>query len=104
MSAQTGIEWTNRTWNFLVGCCKTSTGCANCYAIHNVIRMAGNPHPGIAAANRGLAYRQANGILNWTGVVRMLPERLAIPLLDWTRPSKVFVNSLSDLFHEDVPL
>lgn len=103
MSAQSMIEWTDATWNSLVGCDKVSPGCAGCYAIKDVIRMAGNPNPKVAAANRGLAYRQTNGILNWTGVVRTLPERLAVPFA-WTQPKRVFVNSLSDLFHKDVPV
>jgi protein gp37 len=103
MSNHSKIEWTNGTWNCVLGCEKISPGCAGCYAIKDVIRMAGNPNKRIAAANRGLAYRLDNGILNWTGVVRMLPERLAKPF-EWSSPMKVFVNSLSDLFHEDVPL
>jgi protein gp37 len=60
-------------------------------------------HAKVAAANRGLAYRQASGVLNWTGAVRLLPERLALPFA-WPAPRKVFVNSLSDQFHERVPL
>ena len=103
MSATSTIEWTDRTWNSLVGCTKVSPGCAGCYACKDVVRMAGNPNPKVASANVGLAYRQKNGILNWTGVVRQLPERLALPF-EWPNPGKVFVNSLSDLFHEDVPL
>ena len=103
MSAQSGIEWTQATWNPTVGCDKVSPGCSGCYACKDVVRMAGNPNPKVADANRGLAYRQANGILNWTGVVRLLPERLAAPF-GWPRPTTVFVNSLSDLFHTDVPL
>lgn len=103
MRKRSKIEWTDATWNFLLGCDKVSPGCANCYACKEVIRMAGNPNPRVAAANRGLAHRQANGILNWTGVVRWLPERLAVPFR-WTTPLRVFVNSLSDLFHRDVPL
>jgi protein gp37 len=103
MSNTSTIEWTNATWNFLLGCEKVSPGCAGCYAIKDVIRMAGNPNEKVSAANRGLAYRQANGILNWTGAVRLLPERLAAPF-SWPSPKKVFVNSLSDLFHADVPV
>lgn len=103
MSDISKIEWTNATWNFLVGCEKISPGCSNCYAIKDVIRMAGNPNERVASANRGLACRQDNGILNWTGIVRMLPERLAKPFF-WSTPTKVFVNSLSDLFHADVPV
>ncbi|MDB5307958.1 MAG: hypothetical protein JWO38_2160 [Gemmataceae bacterium] len=103
MKKASKIEWTDCTWNFLLGCEKVSPGCAGCYACKDVIRMAGNPNEKVAAANRRLAYRQDNGILNWTGTVRMLPERLARPF-DWTEPRRVFVNSLSDFFHKDVPL
>lgn len=103
MRRTTKIEWTSATWNFLLGCDKVSPGCAGCYAIKDVIRMSGNPNPKVSSANSGLAYRQANGILNWTGQVRRLPERLAIPF-SWSGPMKVFVNSLSDLFHADVPV
>jgi protein gp37 len=102
MSDVSMIEWTDATLNILVGCDKVSPGCANCYACKEVVRMAGNPNPRVSAANRGLAYKQANGILNWTGVVRQLPDRLAGPFL-WPRPKMVFVNSLSDTFHADVP-
>ncbi|MBX9582845.1 MAG: phage Gp37/Gp68 family protein [Gemmataceae bacterium] len=103
MSATSSIEWTNATWNFLLGCTKCSAGCASCYAVTHVLRMAGNPNPRVSAANAGLAYRQDNGLLNWTGEVRGLPDRLAHPF-GWPAPAKVFVNSLSDLFHEDVPV
>jgi len=103
MSDTSNIEWTSSTWNFLLGCEKCSPGCAGCYAIKDVIRMAGNPNPKVSHANEGLAYRQNNGILNWTGIVRSLPERLSIPF-GWTTQKKVFVNSLSDLFHKDVPV
>lgn len=103
MSDKSAIEWTDGTWNFLVGCEKISPGCAGCYACKDVKRMGGNPNPKVAAANQGLVYRQANGILNWTGEVRLLPERLPLPF-GWPTPKRVFVNSLSDLFHKDVPL
>jgi protein gp37 len=103
MSDVSKIEWTNATWNFLLGCDKISPGCAGCYAVKDVLRMADNPNPKVANANKGLAYKQDNGVLNWTGVVRCLPERLANPF-EWTEAKKVFVNSLSDLFHEDVPV
>lgn len=103
MSDISKIEWTDCTWNFLLGCEKVSPGCAACYACKEVLRMAGNPNEKVASANCGLAYRQGNGVLNWTGEVRLLPERLGLPF-KWTRPKRVFVNSLSDLFHKDVPL
>lgn len=102
MSEASKIEWTDGTWNFILGCKKCSSGCLGCYAVKDVLRMASNPNPKIANPNRVLAYRQRNGILNWTAVVRRLPERLAVPF-DWATPKKVFVNSLSDLFFEDDP-
>ncbi|MBX9583976.1 MAG: phage Gp37/Gp68 family protein [Gemmataceae bacterium] len=102
MSQRSSIEWTDGTWNFVVGCDKLSPGCAGCYAVKDVLRMGSNPNPKVTAANRGLAYRQANGILNWAGAVRLMPERLALPF-DWPTPKTVFVNSLSDLFHAQVP-
>jgi len=101
MSDASKIEWTNATLNCLVGCKKISPGCANCYACKEVIRMAGNPNVKVSAANKGLAHRQPNGLLNWTGQVNILPERLAA-VFDWSGPKKVFVNSLSDMFHESV--
>ena len=55
MSAESTIEWTDGTWNPVVGCTKVSPGCANCYAVKDVLRMAGNPHVKVVAANRGLA-------------------------------------------------
>src|SRR4051812_12745231 len=72
VSLESFIEWTMATWNIILGCVKVSPGCAGCYAIKEVNRMAGNPNPKVAAANAGLAYRQDNGVLNWTGVVRVL--------------------------------
>jgi hypothetical protein len=104
MSATTGIEWTNVTWNFLVGCKKTSPGCANCYAIRDVIRMAGNPNPTVSAANVGLAYRQTNGILNWTGVVRM-PVRDGGLWLAWQcgRQEMAGSNTTDNAVEETIP-
>jgi protein gp37 len=64
--------------------------------------MSHNPNEKIKAANIGLVERQGNGKLDWTGAVRCLPERLEQPLR-WKEPRRIFVDSLSDLFHEDVP-
>lgn len=61
-----------------------------------------HPDPKIAAAYAGLVERRPDGSLNWTGKVVCLPERLDLPL-HWRAPRRIFVNSLSDLFHEDVP-
>lgn len=90
MSDVSKIEWTDRTWNPIIGCSRVSPGCENCYAERFV-------HRGIQEAHRGLTVIRA-GAPGWNGDVRFLPERLAQPQR-WRRPAKVFVNSLSDLFH-----
>ena len=101
MSIQSLISWTEATWNPVVGCTKYSEGCENCYAVRHVWRMGANPVAAIRRANEGLAVNR-DGCLNWSGEVRLLPDRLEQPL-HWRKPRRVFVNSLSDLFHKDVP-
>lgn len=91
MGAKTGIAWTGRTWNPIVGCTKVTAGCDRCYAIVTATRMSEHP------AYAGTA---ADG--EWTGKINLLPDRLEQPL-HWTKPSSVFVNAQSDLFHKDVP-
>src|SRR5687768_893571 len=87
MSASSTIEWTDATWNPIRGCTKISPGCAHCYAEAFAERFRGVPgHP----------YEQGFDLRLW-------PERLNHPLR-WKRPRMIFVNSMSDLFHEDVPL
>jgi len=78
------IEWTDETWNPVTGCTKVSPGCDHCYAESFAHRFAGTP-----------AY--PNGF-----AVTLRPERLGQPL-HWRRPRKVFVNSMADLFHADIP-
>jgi len=87
MSARSAIEWTESTWNPVTGCTKVSAGCANCYAE----RMA----------RRLQAMGQANYVNGFN--VTLQPHALNLPL-GWRKPQAVFVNSMSDLFHEDVPL
>lgn len=99
MSDKSAISWTDATWSPILGCSKVSSGCANCYAVRTVHRLAGNPHPAIGPAYAGLTARHANGRLDWTGEVRLIPSRLDLPLR-WKAPRRVFVNSQSDLFHE----
>lgn len=98
MSDGTAIEWADATWNFLVGCDKVSAGCTNCYAIRSVARMSGNPQFG--QRYQGLV-TVGQKPLNWTGKVAFIPEALTKPL-GWKEPRRIFVNSLSDLFHPDV--
>lgn len=92
MADKTGIEWTEATWNPVVGCDHVSAGCDNCYAARDASgRLAHMPqYAGLAVAGR------------FTGEARLLPERLAQPLA-WRRPRRIFVNSMSDLFHKDIP-
>jgi protein gp37 len=86
MSVQSNIEWTDATWNPVRGCTKISPGCAHCYAETFAERFRGVPgHP----------YEQGFD-------VRLVPEKLLEPLR-WKAPKMIFVNSMSDLFHERVP-
>lgn len=91
-----GIAWTDETWNPVRGCSRVSEGCRHCYAETMAARFCGPGQP-----YEGLARRAANGEARWTGEVRMVPERLSDPLR-WRRPRRVFVNSMSDLFHESL--
>lgn len=107
MGDKSGISWTNddqgnpgATWNPLLGCEKVSPGCTNCYAI----RVAAQMQPGMRMANAaytGLVKTFPDGSHNWTGEVRTLPERMNQPSR-WAGPRRIFVNSMSDLFHKDV--
>lgn len=101
MSTSSKIEWTDTTWNPVLGCDKVSPGCDRCYAITQANIRAANPAPRVASAFAGLTERTEHG-LDWTGRVNLLPERLAQPLA-WRKPRRVFVNSLADLFHDSVP-
>lgn len=86
MSRKSEIEWTDATWNPVRGCTKISPGCAHCYAETFAERFRGVPgHP----YERGFD-------------LRLVPEMLKEPLR-WRSPRRVFVNSMSDLFHQDVP-
>jgi protein gp37 len=86
MSEQTGIEWTDATWNPVTGCTKVSPGCTNCYAERLAFRLQ-------AMGNR----RYQAGF-----AVTLHPDHVTLPLR-WRRPRRIFVNSMSDLFHDAVP-
>lgn len=130
------IEWTDQTWNPVVGCTPVSPGCLNCYAATMAVRLEGMAKKKLKAANgqgsklaayaprvvdpNGKEHRGAipdavrersktvriaevrGGRAVFTGDVRLVPERLADPL-KWSKPRMVFVDSMSDLFHESVP-
>ena len=86
MSDDSKIEWTDATWNPVTGCTKVSPGCDHCYAETFAERWRGI---------KGHHFEQGFD-------VRLRPERLEIPL-HWKRPRRIFVNSMSDVFHESVP-
>ena len=92
MGDKTAIQWTDATWNPVTGCSKVSPGCAHCYAEQVTRRFAGTW--GVSDK----PWTPANA----AEVVRIRPDRLDQPLR-WQRPRMVFVNSMSDLFHEQVP-
>lgn len=102
MSEKTLISWADASWPVTVGCDKVSKGCYGCYAMRDARRMENNPHPKVSSIYSGLVIRQKNGILNWTGTVKTLPERLNDPA-KWREHKDIFVCSQSDLFHKDVP-
>ena len=87
MADHSAIEWTDASWNPVTGCTKVSPGCAHCYAETFAERWRGIP---------GHSYEQGFDLRFW-------PSRLDQPLR-WRRPRMIFVNSMSDLFHEDIPL
>ena len=86
MSLQSGIEWTDATWNPVTGCTEVSPGCDHCYAKTFAERFRGVP---------GHHFEQGFDLRLW-------PRRLELPLT-WKKPRRIFVNSMSDLFHQNVP-
>lgn len=98
MGANSKIEWTEATWNPVAGCTIVSPGCTNCYAM----RMAERLELMGQGKYRGLT-RRTGGRPKWNGNVRLDYEALTIPT-SWKAGRMIFVNSMSDLFHEGVPV
>lgn len=97
---ETSIEWTNATWNPVRGCSVISPGCTNCYAMGQAHRYSGiAKKTGKQLPFYGLTRGRPKGGPVWTGDVRFVPEMLDVPLR-WKEPRRIFVNSMSDLFHE----
>jgi len=95
-TAEAQIEWTDATWNPVAGCSIITAGCTNCYALEMARRldaMGVEKYAGLT--------RRSGGRTTWNGVVREDRDALAIPY-GWKKPRKIFVNSMSDLFHERV--
>ena len=94
MADRSKIEWTDSTWNPIVGCTRVSSGCDNCYAIRGTRRLQHlDNHAGLLTDDGA----------DWSGEVRLIRERLGQPSR-WKRPRRIFVCSMSDLFHPDVSL
>jgi protein gp37 len=95
--AETSIEWTDATWNPVAGCTILTAGCTNCYAMRMAARLEAMGQEKYAGLTR-----KSGGRAKWTGKITLDWQALEIPL-KWRRPRMIFVNSMSDLFHADVP-
>ena len=97
MGTETAIEWTDATWNPVAGCSIVSPGCTNCYAMKMAARIERmNP---AAQHYAGLTQSSKSGPV-WTGKVAAAPDSILLAPLKWKKPRRIFVNSMSDLFHE----
>ena len=97
MAGASEIEWTDVTWNPVAGCTIASSGCSNCYAMRMAARLQAMGHDKYKGTTR-----KSGGRYVWTGRVNVDHSSLSAPL-EWRRPKRIFVNSMSDLFHPDVP-
>ena len=107
MAQGSAIEWTDATWNPVMGCTKVSAGCKNCYAERMSARLAAMARrledQGRDAGRKGNYLRVIDRHGRWSRKVFLDESALEIPL-NWRLPRIIFVNSMSDLYHEDVPL
>ncbi len=96
--ADSSIEWTDWTWNPVAGCTVITAGCTNCYAMRMAARLAAMG----SEKYRGLTRKSGRRYI-WTGTIRCDEAALDAPRM-WRKPRRIFVNSMSDLFHESVPI
>jgi protein gp37 len=96
MAGPSDIEWTDATWNPIVGCAMVSAGCTNCYAMRMAARLQAMGAPSYQGVTR-----KSGGRFVWTGKLRLNEKAIEAPLA-WRRPKKIFVNSMSDLFQAGV--
>lgn len=96
--AETSIEWTDATWNPVAGCAVLTAGCTNCYAMRMAARLEAMGVPKYEGLTRKSGERYV-----WTGKIFCDEKALDVPL-KWRAPRKIFVNSMSDMFHPDVPV
>lgn len=107
MATQSAIEWTETTWNPIVGCSICSPGCHHCYAMAMARRLKG---VALAKLSRGEDPGRLRHYIEvigedgrWNGKMRLVPGALSDPSR-WKRPKVIFVNSMSDLFHDNLPV
>lgn len=98
MATNSAIEWTEATWNPVAGCTIISPGCTNCYAMRMAKRLEAMGQPKYSGTTR-----MSGGRAKWNGVVRLDEASLKLPKT-WKTGRMIFVNSMSDLFHEGVPI
>lgn len=105
MAGASKIEWTDATWNPIVGCSIVSPGCTNCYAMKEAYRFGFNKAlPHYAGLTKRINYAASKkGKSFWTGKVALAPDHILTQPLRWRRGRKIFVNSMGDLFHESIP-
>ncbi len=108
MSDKSGIEWTDATWNPIVGCSLVSPGCTNCYAMKMAARLEAMNMKPDGRGNIGLFHydgttKEARGGAVWTGKIAQAPDHILTQPLRWRHPRRIFVNSMGDLFHESIP-
>ena len=104
MADKSKIEWTDATWNPIRGCSRVSEGCRHCYAEGVAARFSkpGQAYEGLADFKIiGQGTKNVRSEAHWTGKIQVVPELMDQPLR-WRKPRKIFVNSMSDLFHEGV--
>lgn len=103
----TKIEWTQETWNPVAGCSIVSPGCTNCYAMKMAARIQKMNRTGGSGSNYINHYdgttKTVNGNAVWTGKLSIAPDSIFLKPLARKKPTMWFVNSMSDLFHEDMP-
>lgn len=110
MANNSSIEWTETTWNPLAGCTRASAGCDNCYAAKMSLRLEAMAEADISAGRDpggkrkyiGIATKNGKGVPAFNGRINLDEDELQRPY-SWKKPRLVFVNSMSDLFHKDVP-
>lgn len=103
MGDKTGIQWTDATWNPIAGCSILSPACTNCYAMAQAARIQRMADGAGKSTHYAGTTKEVNGKAVWTGKIVEAPAHIFNAPLNWKRPRKIFVNSMSDIFHENVP-